>query len=131
MKRVIQAFFLLSLVVSMTACGNAASNEEVKKYNFSEKTTKNLMTMAKCYTEEELQNGEVPLNEYIQLSGEIIVSDGKEDVIQKGDRFILKSGDSQYQVFNEQEQLLQVGDKVTVYGEYYGFLKGTVIERNE
>ena len=43
----------------------------------------------------------------------------------------MKSGSSKYQVFNEQKKKLKIGDEVTVYGEYYGFLKGTLIESEE
>ncbi|MHA4801792.1 hypothetical protein ACX0E5_16380, partial [Enterococcus faecium] len=77
------------------------------------------------------QNGDVRLNEYISLKGEIVESDSRSSLIKKGDRFILKSGSSKYQVFNEQKKKLKIGDEVTVYGEYYGFLKGTLIESEE
>ena len=98
---------------------------------FDEESLQNLKETAQSYSETELQNGDVRLNEYISLKGEIVESDSRSSLIKKGDRFILKSGSSKYQVFNEQKKKLKIGDEVTVYGEYYGFLKGTLIESEE
>ena len=106
---ILLAFSLLTL----GACGNDKSESETK-----------------AYSDEELQAGEVPLNEYIQIEGEITKTDGGKKIT-KGERFVLQSGNSQYQVFNEQEAPLSLGDRVTVYGEYYGIIKRMLIERNE
>ena len=43
----------------------------------------------------------------------------------------LQNGGSQYQVFNEQDLPSRLGEDVVVYGEYYGFIKGSLIERME
>ncbi|MGC3695945.1 hypothetical protein ACPTHQ_15615, partial [Enterococcus faecalis] len=75
------------------------------------------------YSETQLQNGDVRLNEYIYLKGEIHESDSRSRLIKKGDRFILKSGSTKYQVFNEHKKKLKIGDEVTVYGENNAFLK--------
>lgn len=85
---------------------------------------------AQVFTEKEYQSAEVPLHEWVKIEGKIIQSDRQED-IKKGDRFILRSGSSNYHVFNEQTAKIKVGDEVIVYGEYYGFIKGILIERKE
>ncbi|MDA9429598.1 hypothetical protein QJ527_08355 [Enterococcus mundtii] len=68
------------------------------------------------------------MHQWVKIEGKIIRSDGQEQIA-KGDRFILRSGSSDYQVFNEQATTINVGDEVLVYGEYYGFIKGFFIER--
>lgn len=122
---ILLAFSLLTL----GACGNDKSESETVN-DFSKEAITNLKSQTKAYSDEALQAGEVPLNEYIQIEGEITKTDGGKKIT-KGDRFVLQSGNSQYQVFNEQEAPLSLGDWVTVYGEYYGIIKGMLIERNE
>ena len=122
---ILLAFSLLTL----GACGNDKPESETVN-DFSKEAITNLKSQTKAYSDEELQAGEVPLNEYIQIEGEITKTDGGKKIT-KGDRFVLQSGNSQYQVFNEQETPLSLGDRVTVYGEYYGIIKGMLIERNE
>ena len=117
------SFFLL-ILLALTGCKSGEKE-------FDEESLQNLKETAQSYSETELQNGDVRLNEYISLKGEIVESDSRSSLIKKGDRFILKSGSSKYQVFNEQKKKLKIGDEVTVYGEYYGFLKGTLIESEE
>lgn len=68
--------------------------------------------------------------EYIRLTGKIIISDSGDKSIEKGERFILERGAYQFHVINEQETPLKIGVQVSVYGEYYGFIKGTLIERS-
>lgn len=116
-------------LLTLGACGTDKSETDTVN-DFSKEAITNLKVQTKAYTDEELQAGEVPLNEYIQIEGEITKTDGGKEIV-KGDRFVLQSGDSQYQVFNEQETPLALGDRVTVYGEYYGIIKGMLIERNE
>lgn len=131
MKKILLIFtFILSAQV-LTGCGSGASSEKEKQTDFSSASEQGIKKKAKEYTEEELQNDEVPLNEYIKLTGKIEKSDGEGETLKKGDRFILSSGSSQYQVFNEQEQSFSIGDTVTVYGEYYGFIKAFLIEKAE
>ncbi|MGM0124581.1 hypothetical protein IGI37_001959 [Enterococcus sp. AZ194] len=113
--------------MSVSGCSNQTTQNKELEANFTQKTKQEIKEKARIFTEDEFQSAEVPLNEYVQLSGEIIQSDRETDLV-KGDRFILKSGSSRYQVFNEQEEPIQVGDLVTVYGEYYGFIKAIVIE---
>ncbi|MGC6769485.1 hypothetical protein [Enterococcus sp. LJL51] len=134
---IIKKKFLL-LFILVIACftgfvsfANQKEPEAIKQNNFSKKMVAELKNKAKTYSEEDFQEGNVPLNEFICINGQIIKSDSKEETIKKGDRFMLLSGDSRYQVINEQEELLRIGDNVTVYGEYYGFLKGTFIEQGE
>lgn len=130
MKKKISFILLIILAGAVLICC-VGKKDGGSTHEFNKTSNIKLQTEAKKYSEEELQNGEVPLNEYIQLSGEIIQSDSKTNKIEKGDRFILKSGSSKYQVFNEQPISLEVGEDVTVYGEYYGFIKGIVINKNE
>lgn len=130
MKKFFFRFLTVFLIVNLSACHLSMDTDTTDTDNFSEVTTENLKHYAKKYSEEELQDGSVPLNEYIQISGEIIQSDSKTIEIEKGDRFILMSGQSKYQVFNEQDDVLKIGDLITVYGEYYGFLKGSLIEKD-
>ena len=112
--------FSLFLLILLALTGCKSGEKE-----FDEESLQNLKETAQSYSETELQNGDVRLNEYI------VESDSRSSLIKKGDRFILKSGSSKYQVFNEQKKKLKIGDEVTVYGEYYGFLKGTLIESEE
>lgn len=128
MKRKVLILLGFSLL-TLGACGNNRAEKETVD-DFSKEAITNLKAQTKIYSDEDLQAGEVPLNEYIQIEGEITKTDGGEKIT-KGDRFVLQSGDSQYQVFNEQDTPLSLGDQVTVYGEYYGIIKGMLIERNE
>lgn len=128
MKRKVLILLGFSLL-TLGACGNNRAEKETVD-DFSKEAITNLKAQTKIYSDEDLQTGEVPLNEYIQIEGEITKTDGGEKIT-KGDRFVLQSGDSQYQVFNEQDTPLSLGDQVTVYGEYYGIIKGMLIERNE
>ena len=43
----------------------------------------NLKETAQSYSETELQNGDVRLNEYISLKGEIVESDSRSSLIKK------------------------------------------------
>ncbi|MDA3972819.1 hypothetical protein PF023_02065 [Enterococcus thailandicus] len=112
--------------MAFSGCGG--SQEAAQNNQFTNEVTRELKQKAKRYTEQELQNTEVPLHAFIQLEGKIIRSDGDKTILQ-GDRFILRSGSSKYQIFNEQKETISIGDQVTVYGEYYGFIKGIIIEK--
>lgn len=123
---------MILVLICLITLSSCSEKEASTITQFDDKTLVGLKDNAKTYTEEEFQNSEVPLNEFIQISGEIIQSEKTDsEVIDKGTRFVLKSGDSKYQVFNEQMTPLLVGDKVTVYGEYYGIIKGTIIEKEK
>lgn len=112
----------------LVSSGCGGSKENAQNNQFTNEVTREIRQKAKHYTEQELQNTEVPLHAFIQLEGEIIRSDGGKTIL-KGDRFILRSGSSNYQIFNEQKEAISIGDQVTVYGEYYGFIKGIIIEK--
>lgn len=117
-------FFIL---ISFSGCALQINESGEKEREFTQKTKEGIKKNAKQYTEKEFQSANVPLNEFVQISGEIIQSD-REKKIEKGDRFLLKSGSSRYQVFNEQDIPIHVGDSVIVYGEYYGFIKAILVE---
>lgn len=131
MSKVYKTSFLLFFVlIILTSCSFKSQTNEKQESNFSKENIGRIKDKSKKFSNEELQNGEVPLYEYIQLAGKIIISDSKDKSIEKGDRFILQQGEYKYQVINEQESVLNIGDQVTVYGEYYGFIKGSLIERS-
>lgn len=121
---------LIALLIIASACSGTQQEEQEKQAAFSKETVENLKAKAEQYSKQEFQEGEVPLNTFVQISGTILKSDSGEKKIKKGDRFILMDGDSRYQVFNEQEDSFEIGEAVTVYGEYYGFLKGILIEKD-
>ncbi|WP_086347715.1 hypothetical protein [Candidatus Enterococcus clewellii] len=124
-------YILLPFVLFTLVSGCSSNKQETKKQaSFSNEAVEKLKEKAAQYSEQEFQEGEVPLNTFVQISGTILKSDSGEQQLKKGDRFILSNGDSQYQVFNEQENSFEVGEDVTVYGEYYGFLKGILIEKD-
>ena len=75
------SFFLLIL---LALTGRKSGEKE-----FDEESLQNLKETAQSYSETELQNGDVRLNEYISLKGEIVESDSRSSLIKKGDRFIL------------------------------------------
>lgn len=121
-KKFFTILFFLSLLF-LTAC-QKNSNQVT---SFSSQALTSIKGKAKIYSEKELQSGKVPLNDFIKIEGEIIKAD-RGSKIKKGDRFILHSEGSDYQIFNEQEKKFSIGDEVIVYGEYYGFIKGIVLE---
>jgi hypothetical protein len=126
LKRLILLSFL-TLSLGLVGCGSSKNNTE----NFSKETVADLKVKAKHYTMVDFKKDKVPLNEYVVCSGTITKIEDNKQSLAKGDRFILKNGSSKFQIFNEQDQTFEIGSKVTVYGEYYGFIKGTVIEKSE
>ncbi|MBP1045872.1 hypothetical protein I6N96_06230 [Enterococcus sp. BWM-S5] len=131
MKRKRRYLLLSVLLLSfLSGCSSEMKGESERQASFSKEAVENIKEKAKHYSNQAFQDGEVPLNEFVQIKGTILKSDSSEKVLKKGDRFILISENSQYQVFNEQENDFEVGDDVTVYGEYYGFLKGILIEKD-
>ncbi|MGM9902621.1 hypothetical protein A5844_000422 [Enterococcus sp. 10A9_DIV0425] len=121
---------IIVLVYGLSGCHGKRLANQLDIQNFEQQAKNRIKEKAYIYTEEEFQTANVPIHAWVQLSGEIIQSDQSKEIV-KGDRFILKSGSSRYQIFNDQEEILKIGDSVTVYGEYYGFIKGVVIERKE
>ncbi|OTN75423.1 hypothetical protein A5886_000493 [Enterococcus sp. 8G7_MSG3316] len=120
--------FLFVAILILSGCG--IQNEETQVREFSLEATTKLKTAATIYPDRAYQDGEVPLNEWIQMTGKITDTDSQSEEIRKGDRFVLQTDSAKYQIFNQQETTLYLNDEVTVYGEYYGFIKGTLIERN-
>ncbi|EGC70719.1 hypothetical protein NGF69_04995 [Enterococcus casseliflavus] len=124
----INSLFILGLLMGLTAC---SPNEATQTQAFSQSSEKQLKERALCYSDEDFSQGVVPLHEFVKLSGTIVKSDAKTADIEKGNRFILETAAGQYQVFNEQSQQLKLQEVVTIYGEYYGFIKATLIERKD
>ncbi|WP_430611060.1 hypothetical protein [Enterococcus sp. DIV0876] len=119
--------FLSVTVIILSGCNK--QNEATQVTEFSQEASIKLKTAASTYTDRAYQDGEVPLNDFIQMTGKITDTDSQSEQIMKGDRFVLQTDSAKYQVFNQQETTLYLEDEVTVYGEYYGFIKGTLIER--
>ncbi|EMF0343150.1 hypothetical protein JXE12_001204 [Enterococcus faecium] len=97
--------------------------------NFSKKQEEKLKENARSVSEQEWQNDEVPLREMVSLEGTIIKSDRKSGKVENGDRFLLQTQGNVFMIFNDQNQCFRVGERIKVYGEYYGFIKGMLIER--
>ncbi|EMF0280398.1 hypothetical protein KI126_002446 [Enterococcus faecium] len=97
--------------------------------NFSKKQEEKLKENARSVSEQEWQNDEVPLREMVSLEGTIIKSDRKSGKVENGDRFLLQTQGNVFMIFNDQNQCFRVGERIKVYGEYYGFIKGLLIER--
>ncbi len=114
----------------MILSGCTLQSESTQTAKFSQETVTKLKTAAKIYTDLAYQEGEVPLNEFVQMTGKITDTDSQDAQIKEGDRFVLQTDSAKYQVFNQQGTVLYLEEEVTVYGEYYGFIKGTLIERN-
>lgn len=131
MRSKIFLIVLLCALCSFTGCQSAHSDAKTQERAFDQETLSGLETKAKRYSAAELAQDEVPLHAYIQLEGTITKTDGKKDKLKKGDRFVLTADDQQYQIFNEQDKAFAIGDKVVVYGEYYGFIKGLMIKGAE
>jgi|SRR5699024_4116336 len=128
-KHTLVLLLLFVLLLGGTGCSQN-DKTQAKEEQFTATVETEIKKKTNKYTEKEFQTADVPLNDFVQLTGEITRSDGDE-TLKKGDRFILKSGSSNYQIFNEQEYPFSIGDRVTVYGEYYGFIKAIAIEKEE
>lgn len=131
MKKFRKNFLILIIFFSFSVFLVSCSSQKTTTEDFTEETLIALKKKAKSYSNEEFQEGDVPLHEFVQLTGKITQSDGKKDTIEKDDRFVLEVGESRYQIFNQQENSFKIGDEVTVYGEYYGFIKASYIEKTD
>ncbi|AIM24548.1 hypothetical protein [Melissococcus plutonius] len=127
MKNRLVCSFILVIFLFVGGCTKKETEKTTNQ--FSHETIQRIKKTAKSYSENELQSGQVPLHTYLQLTGKIIKSDSKTATIKREDRFIFESDQNHYQVFNEQSMKLKIGDTITVYGEYYGFLKAIFVER--
>lgn len=128
-KKGLTGGLLLTLVLLMVGCSPANGEKEAKA--FTEEAAVNLRKQAVSYSKEELMADTIPLNTFIKVTGKITATDTSDGQVDKGARFKLNSEGYDIQIFNEQEKVYQVGDEVTVYGEYYGFIKGAVIDATE
>lgn len=128
-NKIVITLVLFLFLPLLSSCDLSEKESDVKE-SFDNTTMSEIKEKSNKYSEDEFQNNEVPLHDFVQLSGKIIQSEKADDeAIDKGTRFVLLSGESKYQIFNEQEELLAIGDKITVYGEYYGFIKAMLIEK--
>ena len=58
------------------------------------------------------------------MEGKIIQTDNKnKQIVTKSDRFILENNGTKYQMICGEKITVKVGDKVTVYGTYYGLVQ--------
>lgn len=114
----------MSLLLLLLAGCNAQQNTK----GFDTEAMDGLKKNAQVFTKTAIQKDLIPLNSYIKVSGRIEKTDSGAKQIKKGDRFILNDGKNKLQIFNEQSKSFAVGDEVVVYGEYYGFIKGQLIE---
>lgn len=69
-------FTFLLILLALTGCKSGEKE-------FDEESLQNLKETAQSYSETELQNGDVRLNEYISLKGEIVESDSRSSLIKK------------------------------------------------
>ncbi len=69
-------FIFLLILLALTGCKSGEKE-------FDEESLQNLKETAQSYSETELQNGDVRLNEYISLKGEIVESDSRSSLIKK------------------------------------------------
>lgn len=69
-------FIFLLILLALTGCKSGEKE-------FDEESLQNLKETAQSYLETELQNGDVRLNEYISLKGEIVESDSRSSLIKK------------------------------------------------
>lgn len=113
------------LVVFLSSCG---SQEHIDA--FDHQVEEKVEKIYKQYSATEFQNGEIPPNTLVQLHGMITVTDNADgQSIKKNDRFILEAEGERYQVINSSDSEWQLLDWVTIYGEYYGFIKAEEIKK--
>ncbi|MBP1048279.1 hypothetical protein I6N96_18450 [Enterococcus sp. BWM-S5] len=120
----IYVFCLILLVPLLSSCANREAVDSFDK-QFKEEAAK----IYKQYSSRAFQQGEVELNTFVQLSGVITVTDNQDGCsIKKNDRFILEVEGDRYQVINYSDSEWELTERVTVYGEYYGFIKAEEIK---
>ncbi|MPQ30139.1 hypothetical protein E4V42_01630 [Clostridium estertheticum] len=122
----IKKILIICLIMMLTASSYGCSKAAKSSSNNVTTTSLNqeLKQKAKVYKNEEYQNGKVPLQTYIKMEGKIIQTDNKnKQIVTKSDRFILDNNGTKYQMICGQKITVKVGDKVTVYGTYYGLVQ--------
>lgn len=76
------------------------------------------------------QTNQVPLNSLVKLSGKITQTDHSDgSSVKRNSRFVLEVDNQRYHIFNESESEFVVADRVTVFGEYYGFIQARIIQK--
>ncbi|WP_261805865.1 hypothetical protein [Lapidilactobacillus luobeiensis] len=123
------AFFSMLLLVCVILVGCTQQTKQTDK--FDQVTSTNIKQFAKHYANSKFTAGEVPINSYVAFTGKITKKDTKGQVIKKSDRFIVKNATAKVQVISSADTQVAVGDRVTVYGEYYGLIKAYVVEKVE
>jgi len=121
-KRTLIVCLIIVLTATSYGCSKASksSSSNVKAISLNQE----LKQKAKAYKNEEYQNGKVPLQTYIKMEGRIIQTDNKnKQIVTKSDRFILDNNGVKYQMICGERITVKVGDKVTVYGTYYGLVQ--------
>ncbi|MGC6767951.1 hypothetical protein [Enterococcus sp. LJL51] len=117
-------FLLFFTIIFLSSCG-----EQERLHSFDHQVEEETAAIYKHYSAEAFQNGDVPPNTLIQLSGVITVTDNDDgQSVKKNDRFILEAEGQRYQVINYSDSEWQLAEQVTVYGEYYGFIKAEQIK---
>ncbi|MBS7577677.1 MULTISPECIES: hypothetical protein [unclassified Enterococcus] len=120
-------FFLC--LITLTGVLSSCDKQQVEQFNQDTLDENGIVLKAKAYTDEQYKLGEVPLHEFVQIKGEITKTDQKNNLISKNTRFILKTEQGKYQILHGVDEKFKIGDTVTVYGEYYGFIKAMKIEQ--
>ena len=128
MKKWIIVVLLLPLALLIVGCGQ---QDQAQAADFTKKTTTGIRSKAKHYQAKAYQKETIPAHSYVQLVGRVVKTDAAGKNIRLGDRFILQQGRLKVQVFNQAKTTVRLGQTVTVYGEYYGFVKGYVIDQGD
>ena len=121
-KKTLIIYFITLLTATSYGCSKASKSptSNIKEISLNQE----LKLKAKVYNNEEYQNGKVPLQTYIKMEGKIIQTDNKnKQIVTKSDRFILDNNGVKYQMICGEKITVKVGDKVNVYGTYYGLVQ--------
>lgn len=122
---IIKKIVLICIIAILTSNSYGCSTSSKSFYsNTSTSLNQELKKKAKTYKNEEYQNGKVPLQTYIKMEGKIIQTDNNnKKTVTKSDRFILENSGVKYQMICGEKITVKIGDKVTVYGTYYGLVQ--------
>ncbi|WP_390405732.1 hypothetical protein [Lacticaseibacillus jixiensis] len=126
MKKLMIAVLLTPLAVVSTGCSH---QNQTQAADFTKKTTSGIRSKAKTYSQAAYQSASIPAHSYVRLVGKVVKTDAATAQIRQGDRFVLQRGKLKVQVFHQAQTPVRLGQTVTVYGEYYGFVKGYVIDQ--
>ncbi|WP_321384833.1 hypothetical protein [uncultured Enterococcus sp.] len=116
---------LMLMIVFLSSCGN-----QERIHSFDRQVEEQASKIYKPYAAKSFQNGEIPPNTLVQIRGTITVTDNADGrSIKKNDRFILEAEGERYQVINGSDSEWTLLECVTIYGEYYGFIKAEEIKK--